>query len=97
MRNEGIVEGDDGNVLRDPQPKRRAGTLKAYSQHIIADHQGSGTVRAAEQFPECVCLVEIRTFRLEVVIRTQRQVVLKQRQLIAGEALSRENKGAFAA
>ena len=39
---EGIVEGDDGDVIGDPQSLLEAYPLQRQRQHIVADHEGRG-------------------------------------------------------
>lgn len=46
---QGIVEGDDGHILRDGQLHPCADPFQSQGQHIIADHEGCGPVLPCEQ------------------------------------------------
>ena len=41
---QGVVEGNDGQILRDGEPGLNADPLQGYGQDIVADHDGRGPV-----------------------------------------------------
>ena len=55
---EGIIEGDDGDVIGDPQALLDADPFQRQGENIIADHEGRGPIGAVQKPPQMLCRKE---------------------------------------
>lgn len=84
---EGIIEGDDGDVIGDPQALLDADPFQRQGENIIADHKGRGPIRAVQKPLQIGQSRGMDTLHLHTVFRFHRQLMQEQGKLIAGTAV----------
>ena len=82
-----VVEGHDGQVLRDAQPQLAAELFQHHSKDVVTDQHGGGVVRGGEQGFQRPLVGVVQGVDLHTVLFPRGDAVLEQGHLVAPLAL----------
>ena len=88
-----VVEGHDGQVLRDAQSQFAAELFQHHSKDIVTDQHGGGVVRRGEQGFQCLLIGVVQGVDLHTVLFPGGDAVLEQGHLVAPLALCGKQHG----
>ena len=84
---QGVIEGHDGQVLRDAQSQLAAELFQHHGKDVVADKHGGGVVRRGEQGFQRLLVGIVQGVDLHTVLFPRGDAVLEQGHLVAPLAL----------
>ena len=88
-----VVEGHDGQVLRDAQSQLAAELFQHHSKDVVTDQHGGGVVRGSEQGFQRLLVGIVQGVDLHTVLFPRGDAVLEQGHLIAPLAFGGKQHG----